>query len=466
MGVEWLRRLVELNREIIFFGYGLVFFILGLAIALQSRHASRLELARSLTWLAGFGFTHGLHEWGDLFIPIQADYLSDEAILALRSAQLLLLSVSFACLFAFGASLFRPLASPWAPAAVLLLVWVALAALDRPTAPAAAGAWHDRSDAIARYLIGFPGGLMAAYGLRQHALRRIAPLSVPHIVRMLRISGLAMAFYALVGGLIPPPVPFFPGNWLNTASFEALLAVPPAVPRSLIGLLLAVSTIRAMEIFNLETARRIEEMEQAQIVASERMRLARQLHDGSLQKVYTAGLLVESARKQSPAEGPLEERLARAESALADAVLDLRHNLKELGPAAPEAALDAELRRLAADPGLASLVEIQLDLDLPPGESLAPARAEHVLAIVREALANAARHARGSQVHISARRQLDRLLVAVEDDGVGLSPRAGTGYGLRNMRDRARLLGGELELHGERGKGTLVKLSIPWQEAT
>ena len=44
--------------------------MLGLAIALQSRRYSRLDLARSLSWLAAFGFTHGLHEWGDLFIPL------------------------------------------------------------------------------------------------------------------------------------------------------------------------------------------------------------------------------------------------------------------------------------------------------------------------------------------------------------------------------------------------------------
>ena len=45
------------------------FFVMGLAIALQSRQHSRLELARALGWLAAFGFAHGLHEWGAIFIP-------------------------------------------------------------------------------------------------------------------------------------------------------------------------------------------------------------------------------------------------------------------------------------------------------------------------------------------------------------------------------------------------------------
>jgi hypothetical protein len=55
--MEFLRTFFELNRDIIYFGYGLVFFVLGLAIALQSRSYSRLDLARSLLWLAAFGFS-------------------------------------------------------------------------------------------------------------------------------------------------------------------------------------------------------------------------------------------------------------------------------------------------------------------------------------------------------------------------------------------------------------------------
>ena len=61
-----------LNRSMIYFIYGLVFFILGFAIILQTRQSSRLDFARSLRWLAAFGITHAFHEWGDLFIPIQA----------------------------------------------------------------------------------------------------------------------------------------------------------------------------------------------------------------------------------------------------------------------------------------------------------------------------------------------------------------------------------------------------------
>src|SRR6186713_1105440 len=103
-----LSEFFSINQEIILFVYGLGFFILGFAIILQAQRSSRLELARSLLWLAAFGITHALNEWGDLFIPIQAQYLGPVAIKVLLVFQLLLLATSFACLFEFGISALRP----------------------------------------------------------------------------------------------------------------------------------------------------------------------------------------------------------------------------------------------------------------------------------------------------------------------------------------------------------------------
>ena len=89
--VEFLRNLISVNTIIIQFVYGLAFFVLGLAIALQSRHSSHLDLARNLTWLAAFGFVHAFVEWGDLFIPLQAVYLNPDFITALQYFHLLIL---------------------------------------------------------------------------------------------------------------------------------------------------------------------------------------------------------------------------------------------------------------------------------------------------------------------------------------------------------------------------------------
>jgi signal transduction histidine kinase len=458
---------LRLNHDIILFAYGLAFFVLGLTIALQSRHFSRLDLARGLSWLAAFGMTHGLHEWGDLFIPIQAEYLSEPVVELLNVLQLLLLVISFACLFEFGVTMLRPLGrARWlhGVSGGLVVAWTFAAFFVLLPLSTDLTAWHHAANALARYFIGFPGALLAAYGLRQQAFRRIAPLNVPHIVNTLRVAGVSLALYAVFGGLIPPPVPFFPGNLLNSDTFEQAVGAPALVLRSVIGLILAVTIIRALEVFDVETARTIEAMEQQQILASERDRIARDLHDGLIQKVYTAGLLVESAQRAISSERPIAGRLERAGAVLNDVIGDLRQTLGELRTTPSSVPLLAGLRRIAEDPRFRSFVDVSLIADLPETDLLPPAQTDHILAIVNESLSNIVRHAHARQVKIAVQVGDGRLKVVIQDDGVGLSRNIEAGYGLRNMRERARLLGGQLDVTSAGSKGTTVTLDVPWRD--
>ncbi len=461
-----IRTFVQLNREIILFAYGLVFFVLGLAISFQSRRYSRLDLARSLSWLAAFGLLLGLYEWGELFSPLQERYLSTPTIFLLHVGHLVFFGVSALCLFQFGVALLRLHDQARWPRFVpvgIFAAWIVFCFAILPRLTTDPLNWHNTTEALARYFLIFPAALLAAYSLRQQTLERISPLDVPRIVNMLRVAGVALALFAVFGGLIPPPVPFFPGNVLNEVTFEQALGIPPVVIQSLIGLVLMVAFIHALDVFDVETARRIEAMEQQQILSAERDRIARDLHDGVIQKVYTAGLLVTSAQQHAAPESAIATRLATAAAVLNDAIGDLRRNIGELHPTGPEETLAAALRRLASDPRFRSLVDIVLDLDLPEPDRLSPARAEHVVAIVTEALSNVVRHAQARQVIITVRHTDSQLSVLVKDNGIGLSPTALPGYGLRNMRDRAKLLSGELSVTGS-NKGTIVELEIPWKD--
>jgi signal transduction histidine kinase len=464
--VEFLRNLFAVNIIIIQFVYGLAFFVLGLAIALQSRHSSHLDLARSLTWLAAFGFVHAFVEWGDLFIPLQAAYLSPDFITALQYLHLLLLGISFACLFEFGVALLEPLQHrEWlhVTSAGLLATWFFVSFFPLRTWIQNFQSWYNTANALARYFIGLPGGLLSAYALRKHIYQRILPLNVPHIVRSLRTAGISLAVYALATGLLVPPISFFPGSWLNANTFSQVFIITPPILRSLIGLVIVVSTIRALEIFDVETARQIEAIEEQQILATERERIGRELHDGAIQKVYTAGLLVRSAQNLAEVESPLEGRLATAVGVLDDAIVDLRQNLGELYASKPSAKpLEQALRDLTADPRFGSLVKIDLDLELPPSEQFSSEQSSHILAIVQEALANSVRHAQARHIRIHARQVDRRLMLAVRDDGAGIPQQAVEGHGLRNMRDRAALLHGRLEVRSME-KGTSVILDIPWE---
>ena len=337
---------------------------------------------------------------------------------------------------------------------VFILVIAVLASLDFTE-------WRNTANALARYFIGVPAALLAAYGLRQQALHRIAPLNVPSIVKTLRVAGIALILYALFAGLISPPVGFFPGNVLNTESFERVVGVPPIVFRSLIGLILAITIFRALEIFDVENARNIEMMEQKQILAAERERIARDLHDGAIQTVYIAGLLVESAHRIADPESRIAARLERAVTVLNDAIRELRRNLDQLKPCPTEESLNSALCDLAKNPRFQSMVNISLDYDIPETEVFTPVQTDHIASIANEALTNVVRHARAKQVHIGALLENGRLILTIQDDGIGLPKDHHTGYGIRNMRDRARLLGGQLIISIVNGGGTSINLDIP-----
>jgi signal transduction histidine kinase len=456
-----------INRSMIYFVYGLVFFILGFAIILQTRQSSRLDFARSLRWLAAFGITHAFHEWGDLFIPIQEEYLNPEIVRVLYILHLALLAISYVFLFEFGLALLYVYAGKrgrwfhWVTA-ILFIGWLIGLFLSIPPAISDERLWRYPANALARYFIGFPGGLLAAYALRHHTMLRIKPLNVPKIVLTLQVAGIALGIYALLGGLIPPPVDFFPGNTLNHVTFTEWVGIPPLVFRSLTGLIIAVALIRALEVFDVVTERRIEELEQHQIITTERERLARELHDGAIQKVYTAGLLVESASRLADSKGEIGARLDKSVIVLNDAIADLRRNLSELhaGSHTSTESLLTLLRQMADNPHYTSMVNITLATDLLKRKSLSPMRSSHVFAIVNESLANTVRHAHAKNVEIRARDLGTQLQIEIKDDGIGIPPEPNAGYGLRNMRDRARLLSGKLQFANS--KGTTVTITIPW----
>jgi signal transduction histidine kinase len=464
-GATFLHAFVEANRDLLFFFYGLAYFTMGVAVALQSHRTARLEVGRSLGWLAAFGVIHGFTEWGDLFIPVLRARWNPALVQFLNVLELSLLAVSFACLMQFGVAMLTPLGRGTrrlrsAPP-ILTLLWVGIAFfILLPLIPDRA-TWSRSANALARYLLAFPGALTAAYALYVVTAEHVAPLGVPHLVRAFRWAGWLLVAYGVFAGLVVPRAPFFPANWLNTPALEGVIILPPIVLRALIGLGLAIAFIRALDVFDVETERRIEAMEQKQILSAERERIARELHDGVIQRVYTAGLLVESAHNLAEPNSPLAKRLERSLDVLNTAIGDLRRNLGELQATPAGEALPQALERLAADPRFNSFAAISLEVDVGAAD-LSLRRTEDVTAIVQEALANVVRHARAHRTEISARRAGERLSVTVQDDGVGLPAVFEPGFGLRNMRDRAHLLRGELSVGAGRGnRGTAVRLDIP-----
>lgn len=464
--VDTLRDFFELNSALVFFVYGQVFFVLGLAILLQSRRHSHLGLARSLRWLGLFGISHGFHEWGAFFIPIQATYMSTSILLILQIVQVVLLGLSFFFLFQFGAELLSERWSllysvPVIIIAILSVMLIVIALEERP----GLGTWQQQASICLRYLVGFPGSILAAFGLRHHAKHHIKPLNLGHIYRMLRIAGISMIVYGVFTGLVVPAGNFFPANWLNDSLPVIWLGIPIPVFRSFAGLVLTVTIIRALEVFDLELDERLEMLEIEQSLVAERERIGRELHDGAIQQVYTAGLIIESAQHKVEAESPVAEKLGRAVIVLDQAITSLRAYMKELRQEATPVSLVDGLEQQAGDPRFKSLMDVEFISELPDDLWLEPVETTHILAISGEALSNAARHSQARKAEIRAALEDEQLLITIKDNGRGFQE-AGSdwGYGLRNMRDRARLLGGELKIASSPGNGTTIKLIVPLED--
>jgi signal transduction histidine kinase len=174
---------------------------------------------------------------------------------------------------------------------------------------------------------------------------------------------------------------------------------------------------------------------------------------------------VESAERLANSESELGKRLKRAVGVLSDSILDLRRNLAELHAhtkGAESKPLAEILHDIELNPNYNAMLKVSVQTDLPEDKTMSERRTGHLMAIVHEAMANAVRHAKAQMVSIQAGERGEALFVQIQDDGTGIPSEFKDGYGLRNMRDRARLLNGTIEF--ENNKGLCVTLEVPWKD--
>ncbi len=465
-----LTEVLEINWIILYFVYGQVFFITGLVTGLQWRRGSNLELARPLPWLAAFGIAHGLNEWGYIFIPLQAVYLEDTVVRLMLVAHLLLLATSFFFLLQFGVELVLPHDTRfrWIRAlpAALLLLWGVAVVVRGVSAGDSVDTLFAIGDGWSRYWLAFPGALLAAVGLARQA-RQARREHMGRIAGHLTGAAAAFAVYALVAGLLVPASPIFPASVVNYDLLGRVIHLPAAVLRSVCGLAMAFHMVRSLEIFQLETDRRLADMEQAQVLAADRERIGRDLHDGIIQNIYAAGLGLEAAYHsvaESPEQGKQQIRAVMA--ALNRSIDDIRRYIFDLRTAEQTQELEKLLESLVHDLRVDTMLEVDLEVVGQRCCVLDSAKVEQISQITREALSNVVQHSGATQVtlRLTYAGEITRLMVIDNGCGLDLSLLAvpgKNGHGLANMQTRAEQLGGDLQLQSRPGAGLCLTLSVP-----
>lgn len=458
----------QLNWIILYFVYGQVFFITGLVTALQSRRRSELELARSLHWLAAFGIIHGFNEWGYIFIPLQAVYLPAPLVTASHILHLLVLGTSFFCLFQFGLRLSRPLLSRWARAVpgMVFVLWGGVLLLLAALRTFSLEELLSLGDIFSRYGLALPGSTLACLGFLRQA-RQAETMAMPRIARFLRGAAYTFAGYAIAGGLMVPAGPFPPASWLNYSTVIATIGIPVPVFRSICGLVMAYTITRSLEILEAEVERRIETIELQRLLAEDRERIGRELHDGIIQSIFAAGLRLESILPligQRPRE--VREAIQAAMASLNEIIQNIRNYVFDLQRSDGHRELEAVLGELVREVQLDTYLEAEYRVAGQRCCRLHPDRAEQLAQIAREALTNVVRHAQARQVCVHLEYGGGRIRLTISDDGIGLPARSrlasgGNGQGLANMRKRAEFLQGELGLKSAPGQGTTVEVVIP-----
>ncbi|NDJ77764.1 MAG: GAF domain-containing sensor histidine kinase [Chloroflexi bacterium] len=211
---------------------------------------------------------------------------------------------------------------------------------------------------------------------------------------------------------------------------------------------------------------RLSEQLQTIALSRERDRIGMELHDGVIQSVYAVGMKLEIMRGQFAMTPEQEAQYHGIINDLNHIIEDIRLYIRNLRSARDEqATFKQRLENLARH--FRDFARVDVIVDVPTTLRTLTDKQRHSLTqIGREGLSNVARHAHASQVRVTVREADNNLLLTVEDNGVGFDPVAmqdPESFGLQNMEQRARRLGGTFSIESGTAQGTLLIVKVPFR---
>ncbi len=191
-------------------------------------------------------------------------------------------------------------------------------------------------------------------------------------------------------------------------------------------------------------------------LSEERERLARDLHDTVIQRLFGVGLALQMSLP-SVTHDDVRARINNVLDELDTTIHEIRTTIFEIDQDQStgdtlQSRISALSNEVATRLGVRADVKVVENIDTLIG----PRCAQHSVQALREILSNVVRHSHASAVQVSVGVKDNLVEVIVRDNGVGFIPNIGPGRGLRNLTSRARELGGDSTINSEIGRGTMV----------
>jgi len=203
-------------------------------------------------------------------------------------------------------------------------------------------------------------------------------------------------------------------------------------------------------------------------ILEERDRISRDLHDGVIQSIYSVGLSIQGAMMliERDPDGT-RRRMDEVIVTLDNVVRDVRSYIFALQPkSVEERGLKRGIEELIEDLKVNALAETSVELSETALEMIPEAAKGDMIQIVRGVLSNIARHARATQVSVECAVRDDRVVMSIEDDGIGFDPATiQRGDGLTNIEERSKHIGGQFVISKRAPRGTVHTLSLPGEKS-
>jgi len=461
---------ISSNMVPIIFAYGLTFFAAGFAIALQPLQLSKFRLAHLLWMLAAFGIIHGVAEWGDIFIPIQSEYLSDTWIHWLWDMQQTMWAVSYIFLLQFGATvtayhLNMPDRVKSAMLRLLPVYGIIMLVIGVFFLPLPVG------QSLIRYMLAFPAAIITAVSFMVER-RTFSSYGVTSRIYM-TLTAVAFGAYAFLSGIVVPERALPGMSWLNYENVFTYTLMPIFFWRMVLGICFTILIIRTLHMFDIEYRQRLETVEAERALVIERQRIARDLHDGVVQAIYASGLQLEVASKKA-ATRPEEATslINHVVIQLNEVITNIRRYIYNLAASGEdESGFENYIKKIADEFSAASSIPVKITIH-GTRINLTPKQKQNIAFITQEGLSNILKHSGATEAEIRFDFMADALAFSVRDNGSGYGDSSGQvtdlngGRGLRGMKERAAAIDADIKIGNDSdGSGTLVSITIPYKRS-